>query len=1135
MLFTLKRTTHLTTKVTHLVTLISHKHSSSSTGLTNSILAKCSHLLNNKNEPSITNASIQQLLLNISNINPKITRKLWRKNEIKPQDFHELLLGFESCNGKLLLDVKKIESLLAIFRRVSVKHVDESFRIMVGLLVRVGLFKDAEWVLMEMDKEGVLLDDVVIYFKLIEWYVGVDELGKCVELYDKMRGLDLVPSVSCYGSLVEYLVCRGECELVLRVYDDMVRYSVVEKGVYEKVVRVLCRGGKVQDARNLIKRTFACGLQPTSLVLDAIASGYCEKKDYDDLLSLFSEMDCVPDVAVGNKIIQSMCQNLGIEEAFEFMKKLERLRFTPDAITFGILIGWSCKEGNLKDAFCYLGDVLSRGLKPHKNSYNAIISAIFKQGMWNHAKDIVLEMEDEGVTVDMSTYRVLLAGYCKSRRFDEVKMTIEKMVNKRLIELSPLQDPIAKAFLLLGIDPLAVRVRRDNDLAFSRTEFYDSMGNGLYLEGNVVDFDQTVINLLDDSMIPDYNRLIVNDSGLTTIEELVHWGQEVSLSTFSTLVKKFHVSNSGFKTITTLLEHMPHLHNELDEETLNLLVQAHVKRGFTHKAKKIYNEMIKKNLKIKNKTYSAIVTDICKKGNSKDLHECWDSVQNKNWLPALSDYRILMYALCQNDMVMEALSLFERAIVDYPHESLEIFYGFLEKLCGIGSPKVARVLLEELLERGYDLDQVAYSHILHGLCKEKHFSEAFVMSKTMLGKNIAPDTDIYNVLLHGYCMAKDLIKVKEVIGAILKKNITISISSYSKLVSLMCNGGRSHFAISVKDLMVKQSSSHISVYNILIFHLFASRNILLVDRLLYEIQEKGLKFDVVTYNYLVYGFSQCKPVSRSLGYLTEMMSKELKPSNRSLQAVIRSHLKDGEFNIVLKLSQEMQTRGWVHCSTFQNEVAMGFLKTGKLQEAINFLDKMAIKDLVPDNINYDIIIKQMCRYGRKDKAFDLLDTMLKKGNTPDSTSYDCLIQDFCVSHRLEEAFDLYTEMLIRKLNPGIKTYEVLTEKLCASGRTLEAEKVINNMISVGEQPSEVMFRSVVSRYRSERNYGKASELLQKMQQFGYKPDFETHWSLISTLSRFSSRDKDDNSSNFLSRLLSESGFMPKKGVDPKSK
>nr|GEX31035.1 hypothetical protein [Tanacetum cinerariifolium] len=220
---------------------------------------------------------------------------------------------------------------------------------------------------------GEILDFRIMVGLLGCWF----ESGKCVELYDKMRGLDLVSSVSCYGSMVDYLVCKGEHGSVLRVYDNMVR-----------------------------------------------------------------------------------------------------------------------------------------GLTPHKNSYNAVISAVSKQGLWNHANDIVLEMEDGGVIVDKSNFRVLLAGYCKSRQFDEVKMTIKKMANKSLIELSPLQDPIAKAFCCWV---------------------------------------------------------------------LIHW----------------------------------QLHNEIDKEPLNLLVQAHINMGFVDKAKKVYNEMIKKNLKIKNKTYSAIVTSVCKKRTQK--------------------------------------------------------------------------------------------------------------------------------------------------------------------------------------------------------------------------------------------------------------------------------------------------------------------------------------------------------------------------------------------------------------------------------------------------------------------------------------------------------------------------------------
>ncbi|KAJ0818012.1 putative tetratricopeptide-like helical domain superfamily [Helianthus annuus] len=1165
MLFNLQRSTHFK-KVSHLFPLFFIKHHCSSTpcnnkqpqsnphinttsinlsSLTTSILTKCSNLLTKPPHPTTPSPSVQQYLLDVSYINPRVTRKFWRKSEFQPQDVLELLLGFQSNSEKLGVDAKKVASLFKIFKWVgsriekgtSFKHLDQSFKVMIQLLVRVGLFKDAEWVVLEMGKEGILLDDQQVYSSLIEWYVGVDELEKSVDMYDRMRGLNLVPSLSCYRTLVNYLVHRDESKLCFRVCGDMLDMGMAEKETYEKVVRVLCRVGNVLESRNLIKKAYVYGIKPSLLLLDAIASGYCEKKDYDDLMSLFIEMDCFPDVTVGNKIIHSICQDLGVKKAFEFLNEFERLGYTPDAITFGILIGWSCKEGHLKNALFYLSNVLSRGLKPHKNSYNAIISAVFKHGMWNHANDIVLEMEDEGVTLDTSTFRVLLAGYCYNRRFDEVKVIVEKMAQKGSIEHSPLQDPISKAFLLLGIDPSVLKVRRDNDVAFSKTEFYDSAGNGLYLDGDVVDFDQTMINVLDDAMVPDYNRIILNDAGLATIDELVHWGQELLVSGFSTQLKKFHASNSGFKTLTTFLEKTPNLHDNLDEETLNLLVQAYAKRGFVHKSKEIFDKMVKKKVVITKETYSALVKGLCKKGNSSDIRECCDFIRNKNWLPTLNDYRTLIDSLCKNNMVVESLSLFEHAMTDYPHEVTEIFYGFLENLCGIGFTKTARFLFHELLERGYRLDQVAYSHLLSGLCKENRFSEAFVMSNTMLARITTPNVDVYNVLLHGYCAVNDLTKAKEVFGAILKKNITIYTSSYSKFVSLMCNDGRYRFAFSLKDLMVKQSSSHIDItlYNILMFHLFASKNSVFVDTILDEIQEKRLEFDDVTYNFLVYGFSNCESGSRSVYYLTEMMSKDLKPSNRSLRAVVRSLLEDNKFTEVLKLSREMETKRWVHCSIVQNVIVTCFLNMGKLQEAVKFLENMIRKDLVPDNVNYDNLIKKMCHHGRNDTASDLLDSMLMKANIPDSTTYDRLIQDLSVCNKIDDALDLYTEMLNHKLAPSIKTYEVLTETLCECGRTLEGEKLIDGMIRAGEQPSKGMFGSVVSRYRFERNFTKASELLQRMQQFGYKPDFETHWSLISTLSRLSDRDIDDNSSNFLSKLLSESGFKPKKDVDRKSK
>ena len=56
--------------------------------------------------------------------------------------------------------------------------------------------------------------------------------------------------------------------------------------------------GKIQEGRNLVKRAVVSGLEPSSLVINEIARGYCEKKDFDDLLSFFAEMKCAPTVIV---------------------------------------------------------------------------------------------------------------------------------------------------------------------------------------------------------------------------------------------------------------------------------------------------------------------------------------------------------------------------------------------------------------------------------------------------------------------------------------------------------------------------------------------------------------------------------------------------------------------------------------------------------------------------------------------------------------------------------------------------------------------------------------------------------------------------------------------------------------------
>ncbi|KAL5807804.1 hypothetical protein ACOSQ3_028495 [Xanthoceras sorbifolium] len=1189
-------------------------------GIAKSVLSRCSHLLETRKDKSYASASLEDLLLDVSDVIPEITRKFWRVLVLRPEDVLEILLGFQFECGEFGFRGGKIGTLWGIFKWASeqykgFRHLPRSQEIMASMLVRVGMFREVELLLLSMESEGVLLNGNEVISNLIKGYISVGNLRRAVLVFDQTRERGLVPSLSCYRALIDHLVKMKRTQLAFRVLLDMLgmrsSLSSVDKARVESVVRLLCREGKIQESRNLVRKVRAYGLKPSGLTINEIACGYCEKKDFEDLLSFFVEMKHAPDVLTGNRIVYTLCSIFGVERADLFRKELEYLGFRPDEITFGILIGRSCQEGNLRNSFIYLSEILSRGLNPDVRSYNGLISGVFKAGMWRHAKDILDEMVNGGTPPNLSTYRLLLAGFCKARQFDEAKVIVSDMAKLGFIELSTLEDPLCKAFLVLGLNPLAVRLKRDNDIGFSKTEFYDNLGNGLYLDTDLDEYEKTLTGILEDSMIPDFNSLIMLECAhgnlkvaLLLVDEMVRWGQELSLSVFSALVKELCASRSLIKMCPGLSKKMPKLANQLDQENLNLLVQACCKKGLVHDGKIIFHGMLQRGLTIKNETCTALLMGLCKKGILKDLRGCWDIARNKKWLPGLEECKALVECLCHKKMMKEALELFECMLVCGAYSSSGICCIFLEKLSETGFSSTAYALLEDLLQRGYKLDQMAYSQVLRGLCIEKNSPVAFKILDSMLAKKMAPSWDVsvsliprllrankfekaialgeislkeqsvspyslysalikgfcisgkveeaskqlqdmlckglypeaevYNMLIEGHCRGNNFGKVRELLGVMIRKQLSLSISSFRYCVRWMCMEGRVPWALSLKELMLGQNESHnLTIYNILVFYLFSSRNCFLVNEVLNELIEKGLLPDEVTYNFLIYGFLKYKDVSSSVRYLSTMISKELMPSSRSLRTVICCLCDVGELGKTLELSREMQLKGWFHDSVVQNAIVEGLLSRGKLQEADDFLDRMVDKDLVPDTIIYDNLIKRFCGYGRLNKAVDLFNLMLKKGNIPNSASYDSVIHSLCTFNKLDQAMDFHAEMLARNQKPSTNTWGVLICKFCQNGRTAEAERLLISMVHLGETPTREMYSVVINRYFSENNMNMASDLMQVMQQTGYNPDFDTHWSLISNLSSSSDKDNKDSSQGFLSRLLSGSGFSWRK--DSKAK
>ncbi|GER37410.1 pentatricopeptide repeat-containing protein [Striga asiatica] len=1180
-------------------------------GIARTVISKCSNLWDSSKGEIFNTASLKDHLLSLSSISPHIVRRFWRTTVLKPEHVLEILLGFESDRCKNNLAVKKdVGTLWGIFNWASGQskeflHSPHSCKIMASLLVHNGYFTEADYLFSRKEIQGILLDCKEIFNNLIAGYLGEFDLEKGLLVYERMRSLDLVPSLSTYNALLGYLVELNETKLMYNVYLDLITMgmgrNVEESSCHENIIRLLCVDGKVQEARDLVRRTMSFGMKPSNLVVNAISSGYCDKKDYSDLLRFLDEAGILPDMKLGNKILFSLCNNFGTDQASAFLQKLEEINFCPAEITFGILIGFSCREGKLKNALLYISDVLSRGLKPNVYSYNALLSGMFKEGMWMQAREVLLDMKDTGVSPDLSTYRVLLAGFCKARQFDEVKAIVSEMVDCDLITLSPLEDLLTEGFMILGLSPSHVKIKRDNDRGLSKTEFFDSLGNGLYLDTDMDEYEKIIASVLEDSMVPDFNSSIVEKSSSSDIngiqimvDEMEKWGQELSSSASASLINRFCRGPFSVKNITHHVSVMSKSIYQLDCKNLNTIIQMYSKKGFTFKARMLFDGMVKRGYTIDSCTYSSLLFDACRKGDLQSFSYCFDLARKSNWYPEAKDGNALLSSLCRNKWLSEAFELFETILSVSPYDILGTFHSLLEGLCTQGFTSIARPLLEEFSKQGMFLDNTAYSHLVSGFCREKKFMEALRIFDYMLSLNLSPpqdveqvicqlcktnvekafelknlfirnqphalilinralinglcksgriekaasvfreaslegsilDIEVYNSLIEGYCGLNNFEKVKQILAVMIRNNLSISVFSYSKMVRSACTEDKFSLAMSLKELMFHISElPQLVLYNILIFHISSTRALFLLDEIIFTLGKKGIHFDDATYNYVIRGFLLCEDTSRCLHYLTVMISKGLKPSNRTLRKVINRLCENGNIGLIMDLSRQMEIRGWDFGPFIQCKIVNALIDNCNILEAVEFLDKLMSKDLISNNISYDYLIQRFYQQGRIDKSVELLDLMLRKGIAPESNSYDCIIQGLCDCCEWDKALDCYAEMLCRGLKPSLSTFETLVCGLSRCGLLEEGEKILKSMILYfSENPRREVFETLVGAYMSEKNNSKAFELLKVMQQKGYEPDFDTHWSLIGNLSNSS---KMDQKSGFLSSLLSGFGVARK--------
>ncbi|CAN1248527.1 Pentatricopeptide repeat-containing protein At5g15280, mitochondrial [Linum perenne] len=179
--------------------------------------------------------------------------------------------------------------------------------------------------------------------------------------------------------------------------------------------------------------------------------------------------------------------------------------------------------------------------------------------------------------------------------------------------------------------------------------------------------------------------------------------------------------------------------------------------------------------------------------------------------------------------------------------------------------------------------------------------------------------------------------------------------------------------------------------------------------------------------------------------------------------------------------------------------------------ALNLKDVMVRETEYDSLVIYNILVFSLLSAGNKILARRILNEMEAKG---------LVFND--------------SELLDMNGKPSMKTWSVLIQSLCQQGRTAEAEELLHGMVAASEVPGKELYMCVIDRYHAENNVSKSTEVMRMMQESGHKPDFESHWSVISNLSSCVMKENKKSGEGFLSGLLSGSGYQVRKDLKIKS-
>lgn len=600
-------------------------------------------------------------------------------------------------------------------------HNEQSYFLMIEILGRSRNLNAARNFVFSIEKKSggaVKLGDK-FFNSLIRSYGWAGLFQESIKMFKTMKEIGVSPSVVTFNSLLSILLKRGRINMAKQLFDEMLNTygvtpdtytfnilirgfclnSMVDEGfwffkemlhfecepdiiTYNTLVDGLCRAGKVNIARNVVKGMVKKNpqLSPNVITYTTLIRGYCMKQDVVEALSLLEEMvgrGQKPNKMTYNTLIQGLCVAQKLDKIKEILERMVGDgEFLPDTCTFNTLINAHCNMGNLEEAFSVFEKMSELRVQPDSATYSVLIRSLCQRGDFRRAEKLFDELAERDILLHDVGCKPLVAAYnpmfeylCSNGKTKKAERVFRQLMKRGT------QDPPSYKTLILG------HCREGTPEA---------------------GFDLLVLMLRRD-FVPDAETYGLMIDGLLKKDD--------PLLAHTTLEKMLKSSHRPTATI------------------FHSILTALVEKGCAHESASLLNLMLKSRIRQNIDLSTHTVKLLYKSGLPDEAFMTIRSLYDDGYLVKMEE---LVSFLCQSRKLIEAQKLLMYSLEKDQSVDAGVCSTVVSGLCVARQVSEAFALYYELMERGIQQCLTCQEDLRISLEAEGRMNEAKFVSKRML-------------------------------------------------------------------------------------------------------------------------------------------------------------------------------------------------------------------------------------------------------------------------------------------------------------------------------------------------------------------------------------------------------------------